>query len=72
MMTPEYIAQLRGIMEYEAARKAPPEGWPHMPDLPAGRYVDQRFYELELEHIWRKSWLLASHIDELPETIGFC
>ncbi len=67
MMTPEYIQQLRATMEYEAARTAPPEGWPHMPDIPAGRYVDQRYFELEMEHIWRKSWLLASHIDEVPE-----
>jgi phenylpropionate dioxygenase-like ring-hydroxylating dioxygenase large terminal subunit len=66
-MTPEYIQQLRDIMEYEAARSAPPEGWPHMPDIPAGRYVDKRFYDLEIEHIWRKSWLLASHLDEVPE-----
>ena len=67
MMTPEYIQQLRQIMEYEAARTAPPEGWPYLPDIPAGRYVDQRFYDLEIQHIWRKSWLLASHIDEVPE-----
>ncbi len=67
MMTPETITQLRALMEYEAARKAPPEDWPHMPDIPAGRYVDQRYFDLEVEHIWRKSWLLASHIDELPE-----
>jgi phenylpropionate dioxygenase-like ring-hydroxylating dioxygenase large terminal subunit len=67
MMTPEYIEQLRQIMEYEAARTAPPQGWPHMPDVPAGRYVDPRYYDLEMQHIWRKSWLLASHIDEVPE-----
>ena len=40
MMSPEYIQQLRQVMEYEAARTAPPEGWPHMPDIPAGRYVN--------------------------------
>ena len=67
MMTPEYIHQLRQLMEYEAARKAPPEGFPHLPDIPAGRYVDQRFYDLEIQHIWRRSWLMASHMDEIPE-----
>ena len=66
-MTPEIVAQLRRIMEYEAARTAPPEGWPHLPDIPAGRYVDPRFYQLEIEHVWGKSWLLASHLDEVPE-----
>ena len=66
-MTPEYIAQLRALMEFEANRSAPPEGWPQLPDIPAGRYVDQRFHELEKQHIWRKSWLLAAHMDEIPE-----
>ncbi len=67
MMTPDYIRQLRQLMEYEAARTAPPRAWPDTPDLPAGRYVDPRFFALEMAHIWRKSWLLASHIDEIPE-----
>jgi phenylpropionate dioxygenase-like ring-hydroxylating dioxygenase large terminal subunit len=65
-MTPEEIRTLRRLMEYEAARKAPPEGFPALPDLPAGRYTDPRFFELEREHVWRKSWLFAAHLDELP------
>ncbi|MEM8496783.1 MAG: SRPBCC family protein [Pseudomonadota bacterium] len=67
MMTPETIQQLRSLMEYEAARTEPPEGFPDLPDIPAGRYVDERFYQLELQSIWRKSWLLAAHIDEIPD-----
>jgi phenylpropionate dioxygenase-like ring-hydroxylating dioxygenase large terminal subunit len=66
-MTPDEIGTLRRLMEYEAARKAPPEGFPALPDLPAGRYVDARFFELERQHVWRKSWLFAAHLDELPE-----
>jgi phenylpropionate dioxygenase-like ring-hydroxylating dioxygenase large terminal subunit len=54
-------------MEYEAARKAPPEGFPDLPDIPGGRYTDPRFFALEQQHIWRKSWLLAGHLDEVPE-----
>ena len=65
-MSPEEIHTLRQLMEYEAAREAPPTGFPALPDIPAGRYTDERFFELELAHIWRKSWLLAAHIDELP------
>ena len=61
------IDTLRNLMEYEASRKAPPAGFPALPDIPGGRYTDQRFFDLEKEHIWRKSWLLASHIDEVPE-----
>ena len=67
MMTPEYIQTLRRLMEFEASRTEPPEGFPALPDIPAGRYVDPRFYELEQEYVWRKSWLLAAHIDEIPE-----
>ena len=66
-MTPETVEQLKQLMEYEAARNAPPLGFPKLPDIPAGRYTDERFYALEREHIWRRSWLFAAHIDELPE-----
>jgi phenylpropionate dioxygenase-like ring-hydroxylating dioxygenase large terminal subunit len=66
-MSREEIDSIRALMEYEASRTAPPEGFPFLPDIPAGRYTDQRFFELERDHIWRKSWLLAAHIDELPE-----
>jgi phenylpropionate dioxygenase-like ring-hydroxylating dioxygenase large terminal subunit len=66
-MNQEEITTLRKLMEYEANRTAPPEEFPGMPDLPGGRYTDERFLALEKQHIWRKSWLLASHIDEIPE-----
>ncbi|MEQ9452034.1 MAG: aromatic ring-hydroxylating dioxygenase subunit alpha [Pseudomonadales bacterium] len=66
-MKKEQIATLRGLMEYEAARTAPPEAFPTLPDIPAGRYTDPRFYALEKEFLWRKAWLFAAHIDEVPE-----
>jgi len=66
-MDAQEIRTLRELMEYEASRTAPPPGFPTLPDIPAGRYTDPRFYELEQEHLWRKSWLLAGHIDEVPE-----
>lgn len=65
-MDVQEIQKLRRLMEYEASRKAPPTGFPDLPDIPGGRYNDQRFYELEMQHIWRKSWLLAGHVDEVP------
>jgi phenylpropionate dioxygenase-like ring-hydroxylating dioxygenase large terminal subunit len=61
------IARLRALMEYEAARTEPPAAFPALPDLPGGRYTDQRFFDLEQDNLWRKSWLLAGHIDETPE-----
>jgi len=70
-MSPEEIQTLRDLMEFEAARTSPPAGFPSLPDIPAGRYIDRRFFELERDYIWRKSWLLAAHIDELPEPGSF-
>ena len=52
-MTPEYIATLRDLMEYEANRTAPPQDFPSLPDIPAGRYVDPRFFELEMQDRFR-------------------
>ena len=66
-MKQQDIDNLYRLMEFEAARTSPPEGFPVLPDIPAGRYTDPRFFELEKEHIWRKSWLFAAHIDEVPE-----
>lgn len=65
------IDTLRRLMEYEAARTAPPAEFPHLPDLPGGRYTDPRFHQLEKDHLWRKSWLLAGHLDEVPEPGSF-
>ena len=66
-MDQQEVNTLRALMEFEAARTEPPEGFPSLPDLPGGRYTDPRFFELEKAHIWRKSWLFAAHIDEIPD-----
>ncbi len=66
-MNQQEIDTLRALMEFEASRSEPPAGFPALPDLPGGRYTDPRFFELEQQHIWRKSWLLAGHMDEVPE-----
>ncbi|MEK9921146.1 MAG: Rieske (2Fe-2S) protein, partial [Luminiphilus sp.] len=66
-MEQQEIQTLRALMEYEAARTAPPETFPQLPDIPAGRYTDPRFFELEQAEIFKKSWLFAAHLDEIPE-----
>ena len=70
-MEQQAIDNLRLLMEFEASRSEPPSGFPALPDLPAGRYTDQRFYELEKQHIWRKSWLFVGHVDQVPEPGSF-
>ena len=66
-MNQQEIDKLRRLMEYEASRTEPPRAFPELPDIPGGRYTDPRFFELEKEHLWRKSWLLAAHLDDVPE-----
>ena len=60
------IQRIKDGMVYEAARTAPPPEFPFLPDIPAGRYVDPVFLALEQEGLWRKSWLYAGHLDQLP------
>jgi phenylpropionate dioxygenase-like ring-hydroxylating dioxygenase large terminal subunit len=54
-------------MKYENDRDAPPPGFPRLPRIPAGRYLDPEFLRLERDAMWRSSWLYALHIDELPD-----
>lgn len=49
----------------EAVRKAYPEGFPHLPELPIGRYTDPAFYDLEMKAFWPRTWLYAGHISEI-------
>jgi phenylpropionate dioxygenase-like ring-hydroxylating dioxygenase large terminal subunit len=65
------IRNLRILMEYEAARKAPPVAFPNLPDIPGGRYTDPRFHALEKSELWRKSWLIAGHMDEIADVGAF-
>ena len=53
-------------LRYERDRVEPPAGFPPLPEIPGGRYTRKDFFELEIEHVFRKSWLLAGHVEELP------
>lgn len=53
-------------IRYERARKDAPPNFPSLPEIPGGRYTRQEFFDLEVEHVFRKSWVLAGHVDELP------
>ena len=69
-MKAERIAYIHQQIEREFARNEAheyPSGFPVLPDIPLERYMDPRFYELEKKYLWPKSWLLAGHVDELPE-----
>jgi phenylpropionate dioxygenase-like ring-hydroxylating dioxygenase large terminal subunit len=69
-MDPARIAEIKAKVAAEYARNKAriyPEHLPKQMDVPVSRYVDPRLYELENEHLWSKVWLLAGHVDELPE-----
>jgi phenylpropionate dioxygenase-like ring-hydroxylating dioxygenase large terminal subunit len=58
-------------MTYERARNGPPENFPRLPPIPSARYTDPDFNALERERLWKKSWLYAAHMDEIPEPGSF-
>lgn len=61
------VAEILEECARHGARAGYPEDVPSLPPIPAARYCDLRLYELELEHIWKKSWLIAGHISELRQ-----
>ena len=54
-MDEAYIDRMKRLMEWEATRTAPPEGFPHLPDMPAGRYTSQDYYDLEQQYLWEEN-----------------
>src|SRR3546814_10926134 len=40
---------------------------PALPEVPSARYHDKDFYDLEMQHVFRKTWLSAAHVSELPK-----
>ena len=59
-------AHVYEAVERETARTAYPEAFPSLPEVPTGRYSDPQFHDLEMQHLWRKTWLHAGHVSELP------
>ena len=66
-MQSEIGDQVERVIDYEAARKAPPAGFPPLPEIPGGRYTREDFHALEMEHVWRKSWVCAGTEEGLRE-----
>lgn len=38
--------------------------WPKLPEIPRARYVDESFFQQEIEQIFKKTWLQVAHISE--------
>ncbi len=67
MDDPRSIENLKARMAWEQQREGPPEGFPALPPLPAGRYTSQAFYDLEKRYLWPRVWLYAAHERQLPD-----
>jgi carnitine monooxygenase subunit len=35
--------------------------------IPAQRYYDREFYDLEVEHVWNHAWQMACRLEQIPE-----
>ena len=62
-----WIAKWIACVAEERARTVPPEQFQPLPVIPAGRYIDPEFFALERDAVWRRTWLYAGHIDQLPD-----
>lgn len=67
----EVMDLLRAGMQYEFGRTGPPPGFPQLPRIPPGRYTDPAFLELEMSAMWKRAWVYACHLDEIPEPGNF-
>ncbi len=67
----KWAARIRDQMAYEAAREGHPEGFPSLPPIPTGRYIDPDFYALEREHLFSRTWLLVGRDEDFPEPGSF-
>lgn len=60
------VDRIKQDMAWEFTRAAPPDGFPAFPDIPTGRYTDDRFWELERRHLWPRVWVMAGRAEEIP------
>jgi phenylpropionate dioxygenase-like ring-hydroxylating dioxygenase large terminal subunit len=60
------VAEITRLVDEDMERDSYPAGFPALPPIPGARYTDERFYALELEHVLKRSWLFAGHIEDIP------
>lgn len=70
-MDDETTQRIKDGMAYERARNGPPEGFPALPPIPGARYIDPVFNALEMQRLWKSTWVYAAHLDEIPKKGSF-
>jgi phenylpropionate dioxygenase-like ring-hydroxylating dioxygenase large terminal subunit len=66
-MDASFADEIRDRLQVEKSRRTYPAGFPVLPPIPAARYCDPAFFQLEREYVFGKNWLFVAHVDELPE-----
>lgn len=66
-MSSTLIESIKRRAADEAERSGYPAGFPVLPPIPAGRYADAEFAQLEADAVFGRSWLMVAHADQLPE-----
>src|SRR5262249_46912750 len=46
-------------------KAAPPTGGPV--EVPVARYIDRKYHNREVEHLWKKVWQIVCREDDIPE-----
>ena len=59
------VESLLDEIDYEFERPSPPDSFPNLPRIPAGRYLDPDLFEMELG-LFRRSWLIVGTVHEFP------
>lgn len=73
-MDSQKIAAIKRAFDHEFARHESaehPADFPALPEVPVGRYTSAEFFDAEKRHLWTRSWLIAGHVDDLPEVGSF-
>ena len=65
-MKPQMVQEILNEIDYEFDRKTPPAWFPDLPRIPAARYLDEDFFQLELQAI-RRCWVIIGTVHEFPE-----
>lgn len=65
-MKHEIVERIRRTMNEQKVRKKYPEDFPALPTIPSARYFDPAFAQAEMQHMWKKTWLLAGLESDLP------
>ncbi|MEM8747317.1 MAG: aromatic ring-hydroxylating dioxygenase subunit alpha [Actinomycetota bacterium] len=65
-MDVDLVERIRADMASEFAREAPPDGFPAFHDIPTERHVSRDFHDLEQEHLWPKTWVMAGRVEDVP------